>query len=213
MLCVGVGVTLQVVSADLPQAQQEALETVIGLLAVVLVTYMIVWMRRTRQGHARRSSRARRPPRWPSDRLRRWSSMAFLAVLREGFETAVFLLGGVPGQHNPVLAGAGALIGILIAVGLGYGIYKGGVKLNLAKFFKITGAVLVLIAAGLLATAVHTAHEAGWLNFGQAPRRGPLRDRPTGHAALLAVHRGAGHPAVSHRDRGRSSTCSTPFRC
>jgi high-affinity iron transporter len=50
---------------------------------------------------------------------------------------------------------------------LGYGIYKGGVHINLGRFFRITGIVLVVIAAGLVMTAVHTANEAGWLNFGQ----------------------------------------------
>jgi high-affinity iron transporter len=94
-------------------------------------------------------------------------AMAFLAVLREGFETVVFLLAAFQASTSPLLAGSGALIGILLAVVLGYGIYRGGVKLNMARFFKITGAVLVVVAAGLLMTAAHTAHEAGWLNFGQ----------------------------------------------
>ncbi len=50
---------------------------------------------------------------------------------------------------------------------LGYLIYKGGVRINLSRFFRITGIVLVVIAAGLVMTAVHTANEAGWINFGQ----------------------------------------------
>ena len=58
----------------------------------------------------------------------------------------------------------GAALGIVVAVVIGYGIYRGGVKINMARFFRFTGIVLVLVAAGLLATAAHTAHEAGWLN-------------------------------------------------
>ena len=54
------------------------------------------------------------------------------------------------------------------AVAIGALIYRGGIKLNLARFFRITGLVLVLVAAGLVASAIHTAHEAGWLNAGQA---------------------------------------------
>ena len=93
--------------------------------------------------------------------------MAFLAVLREGFETVVFLLATFHASGNATLSWVGALLGILLAVILGYPIYKGGVRINLSRFFRITGIVLVVIAAGLVMTAVHTANEAGWINFGQ----------------------------------------------
>jgi high-affinity iron transporter len=63
--------------------------------------------------------------------------------------------------------GLGGVIGILLAAAIGYGIYRGGVRLNLARFFKITGMVLVLVAAGLVMTAFRTANEAGWLTAGQ----------------------------------------------
>ncbi len=56
---------------------------------------------------------------------------------------------------------------MLTAVLLGYAIYRGGLKINLQKFFKITAVILVLVAAGLLAGAVHTGHEAGWVNVFQ----------------------------------------------
>ncbi|MDT7635859.1 MAG: high-affinity iron transporter [Pseudonocardiales bacterium] len=166
LICIVVGVVLEIISADLPQAEQEGLETVIGLFAVAMVTYMVMWMRKHSrdlkgelEGHAGAA-------------LARGSAtalvvMAFLAVLREGFETAVFLLAAFQASTSPVLAGSGALIGVVLAVVLGYGIYKGGVRLNLSKFFRITGVVLVVVAAGLVMTAFHTAHEAGWVNFGQ----------------------------------------------
>jgi high-affinity iron transporter len=94
--------------------------------------------------------------------------MAFLAVLREGLETAVFLLSAFQASSNRAASSAGAILGILIAVAIGYAIYKGGVKINLGKFFTATGLVLVLVAAGLVAFALHTAHEATWLNVGQS---------------------------------------------
>ena len=94
--------------------------------------------------------------------------MAFLAVLREGLETAVFLLAAFQASTSPVAAGMGALLGIVVAVVLGWAIYRGGTRINLARFFKVTGFVLVLVAAGLMSFAAHTAHEAGWLNAGQA---------------------------------------------
>ena len=74
--------------------------------------------------------------------------MAFFAVLREGLETAVFLLAVFGSSKNPAATGTGAALGIAVAVGLGYAIYKGGVRINLSRFFRFTGFVLVLVAAG-----------------------------------------------------------------
>ena len=166
-ICVGIAIALQVLAADLPQKQQEGLETVVGVLAVAMVTSMIVWMRR----HARELKGQLEGA--AAAALANGSAsalvvMAFLAVLREGFETAVFVLAVLnqPGS-NTASAGTGVILGLVVAVVIGWGIYRGGVKLNLAKFFKATGVVLVLVAAGLIMTALHTAHETGWINFGQ----------------------------------------------
>jgi high-affinity iron transporter len=90
--------------------------------------------------------------------------MAFFAVLREGLETAVFLLAAFQASSNALTAGLGALLGILTAVVVGAGLYGGGIRIDLARFFKVTAVFLVVIAAGLLATAVHTAHEGSWFN-------------------------------------------------
>src|SRR4029077_7206426 len=65
---------------------------------------------------------------------------------------------------NTTAAGGGAILGLIGAIAIGLGLYRGGVRINLSKFFKITGLILVFVAAGLLATAAHTAHEAGWIN-------------------------------------------------
>ena len=65
-------------------------------------------------------------------------------------------------------AGLGVVFGLALAVALGYGIYRGGVRLNLSRFFRVTGAVLVLVAAGLVASSLHTAAEAGWVVGGQS---------------------------------------------
>ncbi len=165
-LCVAVGITLEIISRDLPQRQQEGLETVVGAVAVAMVTYMVVWMRRhSRDLKGQLEGAAGLALAAGSG----WAlvGMAFLAVLREGFETVVFLLAAFNETSNSSAAGAGALLGIVVAVGLGYAIYRGGVRLNLSKFFRATGVVLVLVAGGLVVTAFHTAHEAGWLTVGQ----------------------------------------------
>lgn len=167
-LCVAVGVALKVLSQDLPQRQQEGLETIIGLIAVGMVTYMVVWMRRhARELKGQLEGMAADAMAGSSRGARAMIAMAFLAVLREGFETVVFLLAAFNESTNGSSAALGASLGIVVAVGLGYGIYRGGVKINLAKFFRATGLVLVLVAAGLVVNALHTAHEAGWLNIGQ----------------------------------------------
>ncbi|HEU5267921.1 MAG TPA: iron uptake transporter permease EfeU [Jatrophihabitans sp.] len=171
VMCFAAGLTLELYSRDLPQRQQEGLETVIGLLAVGMVTYMVIWMRRhSRQLKGQLEGMA-------ADALasggggftagRAMVLMAFLAVIREGLETVVFLLAAFNEAGSSVAAGLGAVLGIAVAIGLGYGIYRGGVRLNLSKFFRATGLVLVLVAAGLVVNALHTAHEAGWLDIGQ----------------------------------------------
>jgi high-affinity iron transporter len=91
-------------------------------------------------------------------------AMAFFAVLREGLETAVFLVAAFQSSLDPAATGLGAVLGLLVAVAIGVGIYTGGVRIDLARFFRFTGLVLVLVAAGLISAALHTAHEAGWLN-------------------------------------------------
>jgi high-affinity iron transporter len=79
----------------------------------------------------------------------------------------VFLLATFHASGDATTSWLGAVTGILLAATIGYGIYRGGVRLNLARFFKITGVVLVLVAAGLVMTAFRTANEAGWLTAGQ----------------------------------------------
>lgn len=166
-ICVGVAIVLQVISSDLPQRQQEGLETVVGALAVCMVTYMIIFMRRHARG-LKKDLEGATASALASGSSRALVLMAFLAVLREGFETAVFLLATFQASGNASTSWLGAVLGILLAAAVGYAIYKGGVRLNLARFFRVTGLVLVVVAAGLVMTAFHTANEAGWLTVGQA---------------------------------------------
>lgn len=166
-LCAGVAVILEAVDRSLPHKQQEGLETVLALLAVAGVTYMVVWMKR----HSRELKESLERSAESALKLgSTWAlvGMAFFAVLREGLETAVFLLAVFDSSTDPAATGTGAILGVGVAVVLGYAIYKGGVRINLSRFFRFTGFVLVLVAAGLLSSAVHTAHEAGWMDVLQA---------------------------------------------
>ncbi|BDZ51936.1 ferrous iron permease EfeU [Frondihabitans sucicola] len=165
-LSVAVGVVLDLVEQALPQAEQEGMEAIIGAVAVVFVTTMIVWMRkhaRDLKGDLEAEATA------ATNRGTAWAlaGMAFLAVLKEGFETSVFLLATFQASSDTGLAALGAVIGVAAAVAIGFGLYTGGVRLNLAKFFTGTGVFLVFVAAGLVMTALRTAHEAGWIQIGQ----------------------------------------------
>jgi high-affinity iron transporter len=163
VLCAGVAVALRVIGQDLPDKGQEGLETVIGLIAVAAVTYMIVWMRRHARG-IKAQLQGEAASALAAGSTMALVGMAFLAVLREGFETSVFLLAAFNDSTDTTAAGAGAVFGLVAAIAIGLGLYRGGVRINLTRFFRFTGLVLVFVAAGLLATAAHTAHEAGWIN-------------------------------------------------
>ena len=165
-ICLAAGGLLQLLDQELPERQQEGLETIVGVAAIGIVSFMIVWMRRHSRGlsgQLRESARSA----LAAGSTAALVAMAFFAVIREGLETVVFLLAVFQNADEPLTAGAGALLGIGCAVVIGFAIYSGGVRINLAHFFRITGFVLVLVAAGLVASALHTAHEAGWLNAGQ----------------------------------------------
>lgn len=167
LLSVGVGVGLDLFAASLPQAQQEMMETVINAIAVVFVTSMIIWM----NGNAAQlKGELEREARQAVNRGGAFALavMAFLAVLKEGFETSVFLLAAAETSHgNRWFAVLGGAVGIVTSVGLGVGLYYGGLRINLSRFFRVTGVFLVLIAAGLVLGALRTAHEAGWVTIGQ----------------------------------------------
>ena len=108
--------------------------------------------------------------------------MSFFAVAREGLELVFFLLAifqQSPGPGAPI----GALLGIAVAILLGYGIYRGGLRLDLRRFFLWTGVFIIFVAAGLAAGVLRSLHEAGIWNHLQQPvwdltRTLPVSSRP-----------------------------------
>ena len=167
-LCLGVAIALRIVDDSLSLEQREGFEAILAWVAVAGITYMIVWMRR----HSRELKGSLEAS--AGHALARGSTfalvgMAFFAVLREGLETAVFLIATFQNSSNPAATGAGAVLGIGVAVGLGIAIFRGGVRINLSRFFRATGFVLAIVAAGLLALGVHSAQEAGWITALSSP--------------------------------------------
>ena len=168
-LGVGIAVTVSVgVTLALALAQQQltfkAQETFGGVLSVVavgFVTWMIFWMR----GAARTISAELRGR--LEGALEMGSTavvvMATLAVGREGLETSLFFFTAAQAAGETTDPLIGFLIGIAVAIVLAYLIYRGAVKLNLGRFFTITGVLLVFVAAGILAYGVHDLQEAGLL--------------------------------------------------
>jgi high-affinity iron transporter len=169
-ICVAIAFLIRLLEVNLPWRQQEQLETVVGVVAVATVTYMIVWMRRFPKDLQQDASTAAASA-LESDAGRALVVLAFLAVLREGFEIAVFVIAtiGMSGS-SAWLATWGAVLGVLVALVVGVGVVRGSTHLNVARFFRATALVLVVSAAGIAMSTVHAGNAAGWITFGQTPQ-------------------------------------------
>ncbi|WP_431974351.1 iron uptake transporter permease EfeU [Micromonospora haikouensis] len=140
---------------------RELFEAVTSVAAVVFVTWMIFWMRRAARTIAG-ELRGRLTEALAVGSLA-VAGMAFLAVIREGLETALIFYSaaqGAAGDSGPLLA---LLAGIASAVAIGVGLYFSALRINLSTFFTWTGALLILVAAGILKYGVHDFQEAGVL--------------------------------------------------
>ncbi|SIR30089.1 high-affinity iron transporter [Bosea sp. TND4EK4] len=158
-----VGAALDLVIGELPQRGQELFEAVIGLVAAAMLTSMVFWMRkaaRSIKGELQAGVDAALSGGRQGLAL---VGLAFLAVVREGLESVFFLL-AIAQQGSGWQPALGAAFGLLLAAGVGYAIYALGVKLNLRVFFRWTGVLILFVAAGLVANAVRSLHEAGLWN-------------------------------------------------
>ena len=145
---------------------EQIFECTTMLIAAGVVTWMLFWMRR-QAGSVKGDLQA------SVDRVLdhggAWglAFLAFTAVIREGVETSLFLAGQATSAESGAPAVlVGALVGIAIAILIGYGFYRGSRRVNLAVFFRWTGIGLIFIAAGLLSHAVHEFIEIGALGSG-----------------------------------------------
>lgn len=166
-LALFIGAGLQFASAEFPQRQQELFEAAVGFLAVGVLTWMVVWMRRAASGMRRELTQAIDQA-FRSGRRHTYAliGMVFLAVAREGLESIFFLL-AVFQQSSNAHAPLGALLGLGVAVAAGLALYRGSLRLPLGHFFRFTGLFILLVAAGLFAGSIRALHEAGLWNHAQ----------------------------------------------
>jgi high-affinity iron transporter len=171
-----IGIALFLTVGGLPEPYEQVFEGVTLVVAAGVVTWMLFWMRR-QAASVRGELQAAVARILDHGGVAGLALLAFTAVLREGLETSIFLVGQVEAASNASEAGGdggplavlfGALIGLAAAAALGYGFYRGSRLINLGRFFRWTGIALVFIAAGLLAGAIHEFLEIGAIGVGTA---------------------------------------------
>jgi high-affinity iron transporter len=156
-LCIVAGIIFHVVVGEFTGKPEQAIEGSIAIVAAAVLTWMIFWMRK----HARSMAGTLHQS---LDTAAGKSAMAvgfvgFAAVAREGFETVLFLLGAETGTSSGAAVVVGGLIGLAVSSVLGVLVYRSGSRINLRKFFTVTGGLLIVFAAGLFAKAVHEFRE------------------------------------------------------
>lgn len=147
-------------------SRQTWFETGTFALAVVVLTYMTFWMKR----HARRFStelKAQVDSAVTAGSALALFTVALLTVGREALETSIFLV-AIAFQSTPANLVTGAVPGLAVALAISFAIYRLGLRINIARFFTVVGAALMVVAAGLLANLVQNLQQLGVLPGGGA---------------------------------------------
>jgi high-affinity iron transporter len=162
------GIVLFQTVGSFEEPYEQLFEGLTMIAAAAVVTWMLFWMRRQARG-VRGELHAAVDRAIDNGSATALAILAFIAVIREGIETSLFLTGqaaAASADGGAAWVLVGALVGIGIAVLLGIGFYRGSRRVNLATFFRWTGVALIFIAAGLLSHAVHEFVEIGLINIG-----------------------------------------------
>jgi high-affinity iron transporter len=166
-ISVSVAVVLNVLGAEFDGPGEMAFEACTMLFAAAVLTWMIFWMqkqgRRTQLGLEADVRQA-----LSGGHTVALFSVAFLAVLREGVELALFLTAvnfstSLVAGEAPIMGWLGGLLGLIAALIIGWLMYESAIKLNLRRFFQFTSVILIFFAAGLVGHAVHELNELGWI--------------------------------------------------
>lgn len=160
-LSFGLGAFLTYSSTHLSDRGEQLFAGTTSFLAVALVTWMVFWMKRAARG-------LRDELHGKVDKAHLGGPLtlavtAFFAVAREGLETALFLYTNFQKVGAASSATVGLVLGLTLSVVLGYLLYKRAVKINLSRFFTVTGVALIIVAAGVLSYGIHEFQELGWL--------------------------------------------------
>ncbi len=152
------GALITFTSRNMTFEEQETFGGTLSIVAVAFVTWMVLWMRKAaRHLKADLDGKMQAAVAMGAGAV---ALTAFLAVGREGLETALFLWAAIQATGSGWAPIAGASVGLVIAVVLGYLIYRGALRINLRRFFTWTGVALIVIAAGVLAYGIHDLQEA-----------------------------------------------------
>lgn len=165
-LSLGLGALLNFTSAELTPKGETIFAGTTSILAVVVVTWMVFWMKRTAR-HLRRELGGKVDQAVLAGPLA-LAGAAFLAVVREGLETSLFVYANFKSVAHPINSALGLIAGFGIAIALGYSIYKSSINLNLAVFFKYTGIGLIIVAAGVLSYGLREFQNLGIVPGGDA---------------------------------------------
>lgn len=162
VLALGIGAILTFGAYTLTSEAQELIGGGLSLLAVAMVTWMIFWMQKA--GRTMKASLEGGVDRaLAAGGMWALVAIGFVSVAREGIETTLLLWSMVQSFGDAPAALLGALIGLAIAVVIGWLLARGAVRLDLRRFFAWTGGFLVIVAAGVLAYAIMDLQEAGAL--------------------------------------------------